>query len=181
MRLLLTVSLLPLLAAAGFAQASSSSASVHCDLTAGKLSRDGKLVRAGGHVKAKAEALDLAADQATCNTETGEVELLGHVQAVLPARADHSVFRYGSATFVTDKSVSIAADRLVVKTGLLQGWGHLVIRGLDPVSQEVELRGDKMYMFLRTADATVSGNIKVSGSYKGPAARRLVFPPDVVK
>ena len=181
MKLLLTVSLLPILTAAGFAQASSSSGSDHCDLTAANLTREGKLVRASGQVKAKSEAVDLSADEATCNSDTGELELRGHVHAALPARADHSVFRYNSATFVTDKSVSIAADRLVVKTGLLQGWGHLVIRGLDPVSKEVELRGDEMYMFLRTADATVSGNIKVSDSYKGPATHRFVFPPDVVK
>jgi lipopolysaccharide assembly outer membrane protein LptD (OstA) len=180
MKLILSVSLFLMLPAA----APSQTASDHCSVAADKLTREGKLVRATGHVRAKADGLELTGDEGTCNSDTGEVELRGHVETVLPARPDHSAFRYDSGTLITDKSVTLAADRLKVKDGLLQGWGNLVIRGVNPVSQEVEVRGDEMYMFLRTADSTVSGHIRVSGTYKGqqsPHARFPIFPPDVVK
>ena len=182
MGLLFTLSLLPLwAAAAGLAQTPSYTDFDDLHLTADKLIRNESVLRAAGHVKVKLGPLVIQADEATANSETGRLELRGHVQATLPARADHSVFRYDSGTLVTDKPVTVYADRLSVKDGLLQASGKIVVQPVDADSPDrAQLQADEMFMYLRIADATLGGNVRTSGM---PLRRRSLglFPADIVK
>ena len=73
------------------------------DLTADKLVHDAALVRGLGHARARVGDLVLQADEATLRNQTGELELRGHVHIVLPAREDHTLFRYGSGNLLTSR------------------------------------------------------------------------------
>ena len=181
MGLLFTLSLLPLWVAAGVAQTPSPTDFDDLALTADKLIRNEGVLRGVGHVKAKLGPLVIQADEATSNSETGELQLRGHVQATLPARADHSVFRYDSGTLVTDKPIALYADRLSVKNGLLQASKNIKVRPVDAESPDVpQLQADEMFMYLRIADATLRGNVRTNGM---PSRRRSLglFPPDIIK
>jgi hypothetical protein len=133
-----------------------------------------------GRAEAKVSGLILRADDANLNRETGELKMLGHVHVILPARADHTVVRYGAGVLLTDKPIGLSADRVTVKDGLLEASGNLVLVPVDPDLPNAQLRSDEMYMYLKIADATLRGNIHPSGvvnrhGYRGD------LPPFIIK
>ena len=131
-----------------------------------------------GHAVAKVLGLILQADEATLNRETGELAMRGHVHAVLPAREDHSVVRYGT---LTDQPIGLTADRLTVKNSLLQAAGNIVVVPSDPELPKVQLRGDELFMYLKIGDATLKGNVRLSG-FRDPRSRTGVdMPPEIIK
>lgn len=160
------------------------------ELLADKLTRTDPVLRGSGHVRARIDGLAIQADEGAWNSETKELEMRGHVQLTFPERTDHTVFRSGSGNIVTDKAVTFHADRVTVKDGVLAAWGNLVIRPIDPDVWEYtvpQLQGDQMSMNLKTADATVRGNIRTNNV--GPTIPALaplsrypmVFPPEIIK
>jgi hypothetical protein len=144
------------------------------EMTAGKLTRQGPLLRGTGGVDAKFGPLVLHADEGSLNAETGELDLSGHVHATLPARTDHSLFRYGSGALVTGKPVDLSADHVNLKNGLLRGAGHVEIRTV-----EARLQAGEIEMFLSTADARLTGIVDATS----PQRRRGFpeFPADIIK
>ena len=136
-----------------------------------------------GHAEARLQGLVLHADEATLNRETGELAMRGHVHVILPAREDHSVVRYGTGVVLTDQPIGLTADRLTVKNALLRASGNIVVVPSDPELPNVQLRGDELFMYLKIADATIKGNVRLSG-FPAPATPRAyehMFPPDIVK
>jgi lipopolysaccharide assembly outer membrane protein LptD (OstA) len=175
-RLLPTLSLLPISLVPAFGQTG------HIDLAADKLIPEAAVLRGLGHARAKIGDLVLHADEATLRSETGELELRGHVHVILPAREDHSVFRYGTAVLLTDQPVGLTADRLTVKKGLLQASGNIVLVPVDPELPKVQLQGDEISMDLKTADATLRGNPRALNLPEPiTVPRRFVFPPEIIK
>jgi lipopolysaccharide assembly outer membrane protein LptD (OstA) len=155
------------------------------DLTADKVARNATLLHGAGHARATIGDITVAADDATLHSETGELELRGHVHATLPARADHSLFRYGTGNLLTDQPVGLTADRMTIKNGLLQASGNIVVVPVDPELPGVRLHGDEMFMYLRSGDATLRGNVqpihipeRQSVRFGG---RGVVFPPEIIK
>lgn len=144
------------------------------EMTAGKLVHQGPLLRGTVGVEVKLGPLVLHAGEGTLNSETGELDLSGGVHVTLPARSDHSLFRYGTDALVTDKPVDLSADRLHLKNGLLRGAGHIEVRTAD-----ARLQGSEIEMYLRTADARLSGNVDAAR----PQRRRGFpeFPADIIK
>ena len=157
----------------------------HTDLTADKLVRSGTVLQGSGHARATLGNLTIAADDANLHSDTGELEMRGHVHATLPAREDHTLFRYGSGTLLTLETVGVTADRLTIKDGLLRAWGNIAVVPVDPELPGVQLHGDEMFMYLRIADATLRGNVRTvripESSPSNRFARRPVFPPDIIK
>ena len=134
-----------------------------------------------GHAAAKVLGLVLHADEATLNRETGELVMRGHVHAMLPAREDHSVMRYGTGVVLTDQPIGLTADRLTVKNSLLQASGNIVVVPSDPELPKVQLRGDELFMYLKIGDATIKGNVRLSG-FRDPRSRGGVdMPPEIIK
>ena len=187
MRLLLTLCLLPVVSLAAMGQTPPSAVTAHADLVADKLTRTDNVLRGQGHARAKIGDLAIQADEAAWHSDTGELELHGHVQVTLPARSDHRLFRYGKASLVTDKPVELHADRLTVANDLLVASGNLVIRLVDTeVTEPPQLQGDEMRMSLKIADATVRGNIRTTNiAMPGPEiiGWRIPrsFPPEIIK
>jgi hypothetical protein len=138
-----------------------------------------------GRAEAKVAGLVLRADEATLNPDTGELKMSGHVHVTLPAREDHTVVRYGTGVFLTDQPIGLTADRVSVKNGLLEASANIVVVPADPEQPKVQLRGDEMYMFLRIADATLRGNVRLSGlPISRPEIRGFYahpFPPEIIK
>ena len=182
MRLLSIASLLPVFLAPAIGQMPPPADSGRVDLAADRLIRNGDLLRGVGHARARIGALAFQADEATWHSGTGELELRGHVQVTLPARADKSLFRYGSGAvvtdkpgaIVTDKPVGLSADRMTVKDGLLQASGNIVGR-----PEDAQLQSDEMYMDLKTADATLSGNVRATG-FATWSRSRPEIPPELL-
>jgi len=153
------------------------------NLTADRLVRNGPVLQGQGHVRATLDGLNFQADQATLHSDTGELELRGHVRVTLPARADKSVFRFGSGisesgkphAIVTGERVDVSASQMVVKDGILRAAGNIVVRAVD-----AEVRGDEMLLVLRTADADVFGHILTAGraAHEGNLPE---MPPEIMK
>jgi hypothetical protein len=141
-------------------------------------------VRAG-RTEARVGCLLFHADQATLNSETGELALRGRVHVTLPAREDHTVVRYGAGVMVTGDPIGLTADRITVKNGLLQASGNIVLLPTDTDLAKVQLRGDEFYIYLRIGDATLKGNVRPSGfpviDTRFDRSRRPFFPPDIIK
>jgi len=136
-----------------------------------------------GHAEARVFGLILHAEEAKVNPDTGELVMRGHVHVILPAREDHTVVRYGSGVLLTDQPIGLAADRVTVKSGVLQASGNIVLLPMDPELPKVQLRGDGLSMFLKIGDATLSGNVRPSGLPVQVPIRgsKWVFPPDIIK
>lgn len=176
MRILSLPSLLPVFLTAAAAPSPSR-------MTAEHLDRNGAVVHGTGHARVTLDALVFQADEATLHSDTGEVELRGHVQVTLPARADRSVFRFRSGlpvarqpgALVTGDPVGLSAGRMTVKDGQLTASGNIVVRAVDG-----QVRGDELAMTLRTADATLSGHILATGKaeHEGQLPEML---PEIVK
>lgn len=167
MKLLRSISLLPILLVPAFCQTD------RVDLVSDK----------PGRAEAKVSGLVIHADEVTLNRETGELQMRGHVHVTLPAREDHSVVRYGNGVLLTDQPIGLTADRVTVKNGLLEASGNIVVVPVDPELPKVQLRGDELYMDLKIGDATLRGNVRSSGipergirSFSGRD-----FPPDIIK
>src|SRR5438067_12335475 len=105
MRLLYMLSLAPLLLAPAAGQSRQPANTDHVDLHADKVVQNGDLLHGSGHARATIGEITAAADEAALHSETGEIELRGHVRATLPARDDHSEFRYGAGNLLTDQPV----------------------------------------------------------------------------
>jgi len=134
-----------------------------------------------GRAEAKVLGLVLHADEATFNRETGELAMRGHVHVMLPAREDHSVVRYGTGVVLTDQPIGLTADRLTVKNALLRASGNIVVVPADPELPNVQLRGDELFMYLKIGDATIKGNVRLSG-LRDPRSRTGVdMPPEIIK
>jgi hypothetical protein len=167
LKLLSVISLLPVLLTPAIAQTAPQPGSGRVELSADKLVRDGVLLKGLGHARAEIGSLIFQADEATLRSDSGELELRGHVRVALPARADHTVFRFRSdapvtdtrGAVVTDQAVDVSADRMTVNNGILNASGSIVLRG-----PEARLQSDEMAMQLRTGDATLSGHILASGN-----------------
>ncbi len=181
MRLPPTLALLPIWLATGIAQPPPPAGSHQLDLVADKTIRDGCVLHGVGHARAKLGAIVTQADEAVSRCDTGELELRGHVQATLPERPDKMVFRYGAGTLVTDESVILNADRLSIRNSLLRASGNIVVRVVDAARQGVvRLLADEMYMYLTTADASLLGNVRTTGTLtRRPSPLR--FPPEIIK
>ena len=165
MKLLRSLSLLPILLVPAFCQTD------RVDLISDK----------PGRAEAKVSGLVLRADEATLNRVTGELKMRGHVHATLPARADHTVVRYGAGVLLTDKPIGLTADQVTVKNGLLEASGNLVLVPVDPDLRKAQLRSDEMYMYLKIADATLRGNVRPSGIVDRHRSGSTEFPPDIIK
>jgi lipopolysaccharide export system protein LptA len=167
--------LVPLLALAGVAHAQTSPAtgSERPEINAQHLTHAGPLVRGTGGVEIRIGRLVLHGDQGSVNTETGEVDVRGRAEIVLPARVDHTLFRYDHGALVTDKTVYLSADHLHVKHMMLEGSGNIRVRTADD-----SLTADGVEMFLTSADGRVSGNVLTARS-GGPGVREWV--PEIIK
>jgi hypothetical protein len=137
-----------------------------------------------GHAEARVFGLVLRAEEAKLNPETGELVMRGHVHAILPAREDHTVVRYGAGVLLTQQPIGLAADRVTVKSGVLQASGNIVLLPMDEELPRVQLRGDELSMFLKIGDATLRGNLRPTGlpvqsPTRGPFTH--IFPPDIIK
>ena len=144
----------------------------HAEMAAKHLTHEGFILHGTGGVETRIGQFVLHADEGTLNPETGEIDLRGHAHLVLPARTDHTLFRYDSTALVTDKAVDLLADHLHVKNMMLQGSGHIQIR-----AGEDRLQADEIEMYLNTADGRVRGNVHASGTHRGFKD----FPPDIIK
>jgi len=169
-KLLRSISLLPIFLVPAFCQTD------RVDLVSAK----------PGRAEAKVAGLVLRADEATLNSETGELKMSGHVHVTLPAREDHTVVRYGTGVLLTDQPIGLTADRVSVKNGLLEASGNIVVVPVDPEQPKVQLHADEIYMYLKIADATLRGNVRPSGlPTSQPAVIRGFyahpFPPDIIK
>jgi hypothetical protein len=134
-----------------------------------------------GHAEAKVSGVVLHADEATFNHNSGELVMRGHVHAMLPAREDHTVVRYGTGVLLTDQPIGLTADRLTVKNGVLQASGNIVVVPADPELPKVQLRGDEIAMILKIGDATLKGNVQPI-NIRPPGSRgSLEFPPEIIK
>jgi hypothetical protein len=133
-----------------------------------------------GRAEAKVSGLVLRADEATLNSETGELRMRGHVHVTLPAREDHTVVRYGKGVLLTRQSIGLTADQVTVKSGLLEASGNLVLVPADPELTKVQLQGDQMYMYLKIADATLRGSVRASGVSEGHGGS-VEFPPEIIE
>jgi hypothetical protein len=181
LKFLSVLSMFPVFLGAATYQATAPS--VPARLAADRLVRDGALLRGQGHARATVGGLVFQADEAILDSASGEVELRGHVQIALPGRADHSVFRFAAdgpsmgrpGAIVTDKPVGLTAGRMTIRNGVLQASGNLVVRAAD-----AQVRGDEMWMVLRTADATLRGHIVTFGkaTHEGELPE---IPPEIVK
>ena len=178
MKLLWMLSLLPVFLAPAFGQTD------RVDLTADKLVRDQALVRGTGHARAKIGDIVLHADEAAWNSQTGELEMRGHVHIALPAREDHTAVRYQIAVLVTDQPIGLTSDQATVKNGLLEASGNIVVVPVDPDLPKVELRGDGLSMDLKIADATLRGNVRainIPEQPRTPRIPRYILPPEIIK
>ena len=179
---LLSLLMLPFAATLAIGQTAPADAT-RANLSADRLTRNGALVQGRGHVRARAGGLVFQADEATLRSDTGELELRENVLVTLPARADKSVFRFGSGisesrkphAIVTGDPVALSASQMVLKDGVLHATGNIVVRAADP-----EVHGDEMSMALRTADATVTGRILTAGR-AGHEGNVPEMPPEIVK
>jgi hypothetical protein len=168
-----------LVGAAALAQNPANDAPVH--LSAVHLSKSGDTVRGSGGVQAEIGALLLEGDEGTLHTSTEEVEVRGHARIILPERADRTVLRYGVGALITAQAISLSADRISIKYGLLRGRGHV-----DARTDHGRIQCEEIDLFLRIGDADVRGNIRLNGDIPGPPLRtlpglRFRFPPDIVK
>jgi lipopolysaccharide assembly outer membrane protein LptD (OstA) len=146
----------------------------HVEFVAARLTRAGTTLRGAGAVQAKAAGLILNSDEGTYNTETGEVDLRGHVRVTLPARTDHHLFRYDKESIVTEQSVDLSADRIDIKNHRLLGSGHVLVRLTG-----AQLRGDELELYLSTGDAQLRGNVQAVR--QGKRGGRPEFPPEIIK
>ena len=157
------------------------------DLTADRLIHESGSLHGIGRARARCGDLVLQADDAVLHTDTGALEMRGHVHITLPARDDHTVVRYGAAVLLTDQPIGITADRATLKNGLLQTAGNIIVVPTDPEMPDVRLRGDELAMFLKIADGTLRGNVRTTNISEPPLPRpgirvpRPVFPPDIIK
>ena len=138
-----------------------------------------------GHAEARVFGLILHAEDAKLNRDSGELVMRGHVHVILPAREDHTVVRYGAGVVLTSQPIGLSADRVTVKSGVLQASGNIVLLPMDEELSRVQLRGDEFSMFLRIGDATLKGNVRSTGlpvespTRNGP--RTYFFPPDIIR
>jgi hypothetical protein len=117
--------------------------------------------------------LVLRGDEGFLNTATGEMDVRGRAEIVLPARTDHTLFRYERGALVTDKVVELYGDHLYVKNMMLEGSGHIRVRTPDD-----GLLADGVEMSLTSADGRVRGNVLPSRT-GGTGSRD--FPPEIIK
>ena len=158
----------------------------HAELTADKVVHEGAAVHGLGHAKAKLGTLTILADEATLYSNTGELELRGHVLANFAAREDHAIFRHASGVLISVDPVTLHADAVRIKDGTLTAAGNIVIRTVEKHSEEdAQVQGDEMSMNLKTADATISGHTRTNNppqDYSLPGkAKSFQFPPDIIK
>jgi lipopolysaccharide assembly outer membrane protein LptD (OstA) len=170
--------LLLLLASAARPQTDDSGAKI----TADRLIREGPILRAAGHVRATSGGVLLTGDSGSLNTETDDIEVLGHARVVLPPRSDRNLIRYNSGALASAQEVVITAERLSVKSGLLlRGRGHV-----EAVIRESRLEADEIDVFLKIGDGEVRGNIRLDGEVPQRPDRRgfrqpFRFPPEIWK
>ena len=135
-----------------------------------------------GRAEAKVAGILLHADQATVNRETDELQMRGHVHVLLPARADHTAVRYGTGVIVTDQPIGLTADRVTVKHGLLlEAAGNILLLPTDQKLSSMQLHGDELSMLLKIGDATLRGNVKITGFVPSRRGSGADFPPDIIK
>jgi lipopolysaccharide assembly outer membrane protein LptD (OstA) len=160
------------LAALAYPLVCQSTSSEPVEMTAEKMTSEGSVLRGVGAVEAKLGPLTLHAEAGVLNRESGEVTLTGHVQVVLPPRSDHYLFLYNSSALVTENAVDIFADEIDVKSGILQGSGHVRI-----LAGRAHLTADRIEMLLTTAEALVTGDVQAVGVRLNPPSylpQRLV-------
>lgn len=148
-------------------------------MTADTLTHDGPMLRGAGHVRIHVGALEIAGDTGTVNTETDHVEVQGRANVILPGRADKNLIRYSVGAVVTEDAVTVTADGISVKSGiLLRARGHVAVR-----AERSLLEADEFDLFLRIADGEVRGNVLLNGAVpvKPHPVRRLYLPPDIWK
>jgi hypothetical protein len=161
------------MAAAAYAQTGPAAGSETPVIHAKRLIHEGALVRGTGAVEIRLGQLVLRGDEGSVNTATGEVDIRGRAEIVLPARTDHTLFRYERGALVTDKVVELYGDHLHVKNMRLEGSGHIRVRTPDD-----GLLADGVEMFLTSADGRVRGNVipsRTGGTGGGE------FPPEIIK
>jgi hypothetical protein len=134
-----------------------------------------------GRAEARVSGLLVHADQATLNRETDELRMRGHVNILLPARADHTVVRYGSGVIVTDQPIGITADSITVKNGQLEATGNIVLLPMDEELNHAQLHGDGLSMVLKIGDATLRGSVRLTGLSHSRRGSGPEFPPDIIK
>ena len=139
------------------------------------------LVREAGRVHVAIAGLSLEADAGVQNPKNTQViELHGHILIRLPEGPPFWVLRCGPGqVIVANDPVTIAADELSLKGGMLHVRGHIQIKRDFTV-----LQAEEADFYLKAGEAEVRGNILVNGSSPGPSSpsRRMGdrFPPDVV-
>lgn len=134
-----------------------------------------------GRAEAKVSGILLHADQATLNRQTNELQMRGHVHVLLPARADHTAVRYDARVIVTAQPIGLTADRVTVKNGLLEAAGNVVMLPMDEDLSKMQLHGDELSMLLKIGDATLRGNVKLTGFLPNQHGSGADFPPDIIK
>jgi hypothetical protein len=135
-----------------------------------------------GRAEARVSGIVLHADQATLSREREELQMRGHVHVLLPARADHTALRYGTGVIVTDQPIGLTADRVTVKNGLLlEAAGNIMVLPVDEKLKSMQLHGDELSMLLKIGDATLRGNVKITGFVPNRRASGPDFPPDIIK
>ena len=135
-----------------------------------------------GRAEAKVSGIVLHADQVTLNREREELQMRGHVHVLLPARADHTALRYGAGVIVTDRPIGLTADHVTVKSGLLlEAAGNIVVLPVDEKLRSMQLHGDELSMLLKIGDATLRGNVKITGFVPNRRGSGPDFPPDIIK
>lgn len=137
-------------------------------LTAGKLTRDGPLLRASGHVQVKIAGLVLEADEGVQNQDKQTIELHGHALVKLPAGPPAWVLRCGPGrTIVATDPMTISADELAIAGGILRARGHIHTR-----KDLTVWTADEADFYLNAGDAEVRGNLLVNGVSPGPVTNR---------
>ena len=134
-----------------------------------------------GRAEARVAGIELHGDQATIDRDTGELQMRGHVHILLPARADHTAVRYGTRVIVTAQPIGLTADRVTVKDGLLQASGNIVVAPVEDKLAKMQLHGDEMSMFLKIGDATLRGNVRLTGFLHTQSGSGAEFPPEIIK
>lgn len=146
-----------------------------------RIVREAGVVRATGHVRIHVDQLMLMGSEGSYRTETEEAEVRGNASITLAGRADRHLIRYGSGrAVVTGEAVTIEADRIDVKNGLLRADGHVRV-----ITERNELKADEMFLYLRIGDAEVRGNVLLNGGPLDAPGNRFgvkrSFPPEIMK
>jgi hypothetical protein len=176
--LLLWVAFCPVI---GLAQQNRSADYGNAAITAARLTHDGSIVRAAGHVQVEIAGVVLEAGEGVLDRSRQTFELKGRVLLHLPAEPPFWTIRYGRGrAVVATEPITVTADGMSAKGGILRARGHVQIR-----KDLIVYQADSAEFYWSAAEGELEGNILVNGTVPAPNSFRRDprgnFPPEIVR